>query len=52
MNEYRIDIPSLPLGVVRGCCNVINQIIGGPVDSEEVLQAIGDACDDIKLNLE
>lgn len=44
INEYRSDVPPLTVGIVRGFYAVVNQVIGGPIDSEEVSQAIDDAC--------
>jgi len=51
VNENRSDAPPLTLGVIRGYYGIISQIIGGPVDSEEIAQSIDDACAGEELNL-
>jgi len=51
INENRSDVPPLTVGVLRGYYGIISQIIGGPVDSEEIAQAIDDACAGAELSL-
>jgi len=51
VNESRSDAPPLTLGVIRGYYGIISQIIGGPVDSEEIAQSIDDACAGEELSL-
>ncbi|GIW59034.1 MAG: hypothetical protein KatS3mg087_0100 [Patescibacteria group bacterium] len=51
INENRNDVPPLTLGVVRGYYGIISQIIGGPIDSEDIAQSIDDACAGEELTL-
>ena len=51
VNENRSDAPPLTLGIIRGYYGIISQIIGGPVDSEEIAQSIDDACAGEELNI-
>jgi len=51
INENRSDVPPLTVGTLWGYYGIISQIIGGPIDSEEIAQAIDDACGGVELNL-
>jgi len=51
VNEYRSDAPPVTVGALRVYLGVLQQIIGGPVDSEEIAQAIDDACAGEELSL-
>ena len=51
INENRSDVPPITLGIVRGYYGVISQIIGGPIDDEQMAQSIDDACAGAELNM-